>query len=260
MYGAVPVGRSLPKLVKRSIVRIKTLMKRWRARLRPVISLRCGLPTPHILTSPISTVVDFCIRRPLRILGSAILLAAAYGIYAGEHFAVKTDINALISPDLPWAKRALEYMREFPQFGIIIVIDAPTSELAEQASTDLTRALLTHPERFRAVSQPGSGKFFQQNGLLFLPTDEVARFTNGARQADALIAALAEDASLRGSLSAMSMAFIGVKRAPRSTQNAFRAKPFRPELSEIGLPRTAVRGLRCCRRAIPMTAKQFATS
>jgi uncharacterized protein len=198
--------------VKRSIVAIETLMKRWRARLRPITNLCRGLSAPPILTSAISAVVDFCVERPWRILGSAIVLAAASGIYAAEHFAIKTDINALVSPDLPWAKRALDYMREFPQFGIIIVISAPTSELAEQASSELTRALLAHPERFRAVSQPGSGKFFEQNGLVFLPTDEVARFTNGARQADALIAALAEDPSLRGILAAMSMALVGVKR------------------------------------------------
>jgi hopanoid biosynthesis associated RND transporter like protein HpnN len=142
----------------------------------------------------------------------AIALTAACGIYAAEHFAIKTDINKLISPDLPWAKRALQYMKEFPQFGIIVVIDAATPELAEQASTELTRALLAHPERFLAVSAPGSGKFFEQNGLLFLPTDEVARLTSGLRQADALIGTLAEDPSLRGILAAMSMVFIGVER------------------------------------------------
>jgi uncharacterized protein len=208
----VSVGRP-PKLVKRSIVRIKTLVKPWRVRSRLITNACRGLSaSPPFLTLAISAVVDFCVGRPWRTLGSAVVLAAACGIFAAEHFAIKTDINELISPDLPWAKRALEYMREFPQFGIIIVIDAPTPELAEQASTDLTAALLTHPERFRAVSQPGSGKFFEQNGLLFLPGDEVARFTSGARQADALIATLAEDPSLRGILAAMSMAFIGVKR------------------------------------------------
>jgi hopanoid biosynthesis associated RND transporter like protein HpnN len=140
------------------------------------------------------------------------VLATCSAIYAAERFALKTDIHELISPDLPWAKRAIEYMREFPRFGIIVVIDAPTAELAEQASTELSGALLDHAERFRVVSRPGSGPFFERNGLLFLPTDEVARFTNGVRQADALIGALAEDPSLRGILSAMSMVLNGVRR------------------------------------------------
>src|SRR5258707_11849465 len=103
-------------------------------------------------------------------------------------------------------------MTAFPQFGIIVVIDAPTPELAEWASTELTQALLAHPERFLAVGHPGSGKFFEQNGLLFPPTDDVARLANALRQADPLIGALVEDPSLRGILAAMSMVFVGVKR------------------------------------------------
>jgi predicted RND superfamily exporter protein len=102
--------------------------------------------------------------RPWWILASAIALAAA-AIYAAERFAIKTDINELISPHLPWAKRALQYMREFPQCGIIVVIDAPTPELAERAATDLTGALLKHTQRFCAVSHPGSGKFFLERAF-----------------------------------------------------------------------------------------------
>jgi hopanoid biosynthesis associated RND transporter like protein HpnN len=164
------------------------------------------------LTAAISAIVDGCIRRPWLVIGVAMALAAGAAVYAAERFAIKTDINALISSDLPWAKRALQYMHEFPRFGIVVVIDAPTAEQAAQAQGELRNALAAHVERFRTVSQPGGGPFFERNGLLFLPVDEVARFTGGARQADALIGALAEDPSLRGILSAVSMVFIGVKR------------------------------------------------
>jgi hopanoid biosynthesis associated RND transporter like protein HpnN len=103
-------------------------------------------------------------------------------------------------------------MHAFPRFGIVVVIDAPTAEEAGQAQAGLARALEAHAERFRAVSQPGGGPFLQKNGLMFLPVEDVARFTTGVRQADALIGALAEDPSLRGIASAMSMVFIGVRR------------------------------------------------
>jgi uncharacterized protein len=164
------------------------------------------------LTSAISTLVDCCIRRPWQVLGLAIAIAAGAAIYAADNFAIKTDINALISPDLPWAKRAIAYMREFPRFGIIVVIDGPSPEAAEQAQGELAEALAAHRERFGAVSQPGGGAFFERNGLLFLPSDQVARFTSGARRADALIGTLAQDPSLRGILSALSMVFVGVNR------------------------------------------------
>jgi hypothetical protein len=40
------------------------------------------------------------------VLGLTTAIAAVSAIYAAERFAIKTDINALISPDLLWAKRA----------------------------------------------------------------------------------------------------------------------------------------------------------
>jgi hopanoid biosynthesis associated RND transporter like protein HpnN len=193
-------------------VAINVLMNRKRMRFRPAKSLWRPFGEAPPLTSAISAIVDVCIRRPWLVVGLAVALAVGAAIYAAERFAIKTDINELISPDLPWAKRALQYMHEFPRFGIVVVIDAPTAELAAQAQGELGRALAAHAERFRTISQPGGGPFFQRNGLLFLPTDEVARFTGGARQADVLIAALAEDPSLRGVLSALSMVVIGVKR------------------------------------------------
>src|SRR5258708_37507289 len=208
----ISVRGAFPESVKRSTVAIKVLTSWGRARFRDVAKSTRWRFGASPLTSTISAVVDFCIGRPLWILGCAIAVAAASGGYAAEHFAIKTDIHELVSPDLPWAKRSLQYMKAFPQFGIIVVIDAPTPELAEQASTALTRALRAHPERFIAVSHPGIGKFFEQTGLQLLPTDDVARFANALRQADPLIATLAEDPSLRGILAAMSMVLIGVKR------------------------------------------------
>jgi uncharacterized protein len=193
-------------------VTIKVLTSRGRARFwYGTKSLRQPFGAAP-LTSAISAIVNGCIRRPWWVLGLAIALAAGSAIYAAERFAIKTDINKLISPDLPWAKRALQFMHEFPRFGIVVVIDAPTAELAAQAQAELAQALTAHTERFTTVSQPGGGPFFARNGLLFLPTEDVERITGGARRADALIGALAEDTSLRGILSGLSMVFIGVKR------------------------------------------------
>src|SRR5258708_21820632 len=206
------VRGAFPESVKRSTVAIKVLTSWGSARFRDGAECARWRFGASPLTSAISAIVDFCVGRPLWILGWAIAVAAASGIYAAEHFAIKTDIHELVSHDLPWAKRSRQSMKAFPQFGIIVVIDAPTPELAERASTELSRALLAHPERFLAVSHPGSGKFFEQNGLLYLPTDDVARFANALRQADPLIATLAEDPSLRGILAAMSMVVVGVKR------------------------------------------------
>jgi len=166
----------------------------------------------RVVKSPIVRVVALSARRPWLMIALVLALAVASAVYATRHFALKTDVNELISHDVPWAKNALEYMKHFPQWGIIVVVDAPTPEATEQATTKLADALKARPGQFTAVSQPGGGPFFARNGFLFLPREEVAQATDGIAQADALIGTLAPDSSLRGVLDALWLALAGVQR------------------------------------------------
>jgi hopanoid biosynthesis associated RND transporter like protein HpnN len=165
-----------------------------------------------MMKSVIVDLVAFCTRRPFSIVALSLALALGSVFYAAQHFAIRTDVNDLISPDLPWAQRAARYLKDFPQREMIVVVDAPTPELVEQASAELAAALRQHPDRFGAVSEPGSGRFFERNGLLFLPEGDVARVTTGLSRANDLLGTLAADPSLRGSLDALSLALIGVDR------------------------------------------------
>jgi uncharacterized protein len=159
-----------------------------------------------MLRSSITRIVDLCVRRSWWVIVVAIALALAVGAgdYTARHFAIHTDVNDRISPDLPWAQRALRYASEFPQREILVVINAPTPEHAEQAASKLADALRARPALFRAVSQPGGGEFFERNGLLFLPAGELKRVTEGMSRADPLLETLASDPSLRGALDALS--------------------------------------------------------
>src|SRR5262245_27487664 len=95
---------------------------------------------------------------------------------------------------------------------ILVVVDAPTPELVEQAATRLHQALAARSDLFPAVRQPQSGSFFARNGLLYLPTDEVRRLTDWLTRGEALIGTLAADVSLRGTLDALSLGLKGVQR------------------------------------------------
>jgi len=169
----------------------------------------------RMVTAPIVRIVGLCARRPWLIIALVLALAAGSGVYAKRHFAIKTDVNELISHDVPWAKDALEYMKNFPQWGIIVVVDAPTPEATELATDKLAAAIKARPEQFRALSQPGGGAFFERNGLLFLPRDDVAQATEGITRADPLIGTLASDPSLRGVLDTLWLALAGVQRGDR---------------------------------------------
>jgi hypothetical protein len=180
----------------------------------PLDAAKRALPTidKRMVISPIVRIVGLCARRPWLVIALALALAAGSAVYAARHFAIKTDVNELISHDVPWAKNALEYLKNFPQWGIIVVVDAPTPEATEQAAAKLADAVMAQPEQFRAVSQPGGGAFFARNGLLFLPRDDVAKATDGITRADPLIGTLASDPSLRGVLDTLWLALAGVQR------------------------------------------------
>src|SRR5215472_9671062 len=164
-----------------------------------------------MLKSSILRVIDFCNRYAWWVIALSAALMAASSVYSVQHFAVKTDVKDLFPADLPWAKRAVDYMKAFPQPGILVVVNAPTPELVEQASTKLAEGLAMRSDYFRAVVQPQGGAFFERNGLLYLPTEEIAHLTSGLAQAGPLLQTLASDPSLRGTLSTLSLALTGVQ-------------------------------------------------
>jgi uncharacterized protein len=183
----------------------------------------------------IARLVGICIARPWLTIVIALALGIGAGFYSARHFAIHTDIRDLLAPGLPWAQRANEYNRSFPQRGILVVLDAPTQELVEQAADELANALRGRPDRFRAVSQPGSGAFFEENGLLFLSTDQVKRATDGLKRADDLIGTLASDPTLRGSLDALSLALVGVERGDIALDDLTRPMTMAADTVQAGL-------------------------
>src|SRR6266566_2884362 len=164
-----------------------------------------------MLRSSVFRTVDFCARHAWWVIVFGLALAAASTVYAARHFAIKTDVTDLFPSDLPWTQRAFEFSRSFPQPDILVVVDAPTPELVEEATTKLVEALTARRDVIRAVHQPQSGEFFERNGLLYLPTGEVARLTDGLLNADPLLQKLAADLSFRGSLSALTFGLMGVQ-------------------------------------------------
>jgi len=165
-----------------------------------------------MLKSSIVHVVDICTRYPWWVIALAVTLSAASAAYTARHIAIKTDVDELISSRLPWSQRERQFSDAFPQREILVVVDAPTPEFAERAAGKLADGLEAQPNLFRVVSRPQSGSFFERNGLLYLPTDEVRRVTDGLTQADALLEMLAADPTLRGTLEALSSVLIGVER------------------------------------------------
>jgi hopanoid biosynthesis associated RND transporter like protein HpnN len=143
----------------------------------------------------------------------ALVLAVAAGFYTARHFAINTDINTLISPDLDWRKRDNQFGQAFDrERTILAVVDSATPELASAARAALESKLAGDAKHFDSVQPLGAGEFFEKNGLLFLPVADVARLTGQFESAAPLIEILAGDPSLRGLTGALETGLAGVKR------------------------------------------------
>ena len=177
-----------------------------------------------MLTSIVVSIVRTCTRFATLVVILSLLLAVGASIYAARHFAINTDINTLISPDLDWRKRDNQFEQAFDREKLILaVVEAPTPELASAASKALAAKLASDPN-FESVQPLGSGEFFERNGLLFLPVEEVGKVTGQLEAAAPLIEIMAGDPSIRGLTGALETGLAGVKRGQVKLDNAER--PF----------------------------------
>jgi hopanoid biosynthesis associated RND transporter like protein HpnN len=160
----------------------------------------------------LAPLVNICTRRAWIVIVIAMLVATVSGTYAVRHFALNTNIDQLISRDLPWRQRELAFSAAFQgnQDKILAVVDAPTSELATAAANALAQRLSQSPNLFASLAEPSESPFFLQNGLLFLSTDQVAASLDGMSQAQPLLQVLVADSSLRGLVQTLSFALGGI--------------------------------------------------
>ena len=167
-----------------------------------------------MLVSTVTQIVAFCTRFSWFVIGVAVCIAAASAAYTATHFAINTDINKLISPDLDWRQREQAFETQFPGHfnSTLVVIDAPTPELVAAASSALLQRLQHQPKFFQSVQDLSGSPFFARNGLMFQPTADVAQLTQGLEQMSPFVGALVGDPSLRGLTRLLSMGLGGVQQ------------------------------------------------
>ncbi len=179
-----------------------------------------------MLKTTIVAIIDFCTKYAYGTIAIAVLIAAASGYYAEEHFAINTDVNTLISKNLPWRQRELAFEKSIPDRhdNILVVVDAPTPELASLARSALADKLSENKKLFPSVTQLGGTPFFAQNGLLFLSKDEVGGITKQLAAAAPLVRVPVVDPSLRGLNQMIALVLAGVREHELTLDDV--ARPF----------------------------------
>jgi uncharacterized protein len=178
-----------------------------------------------VLTRTVVSIVKGCTRFATLTLLIALVLAVAAGFYTAKHFSINTDINKLISPNLDWRQRDQQFDQAFDRDSTILaVVETPTPELTKSAASALEQKLKGDTENFISMQPLGSGEFFDKNGLLFLPVDELARLTGQFESAAPLIEIMAGDPSIRGLTGALETGLAGVQRGQIKLDST--ARPF----------------------------------
>ena len=154
----------------------------------------------HSLGPRLGSWVEAAARRPGIVAGLAGVLTLCALVLSATRLGINSETEAMLSEDLFFRQAEFAFEDAFPHFDddILLVIDAPTPEGARMAQQALADGLRAEPELFSSVFAPGSGRFFETHGLLYLDVDQLERLGDDLARAQPFLAELAADPSLRG--------------------------------------------------------------
>jgi hopanoid biosynthesis associated RND transporter like protein HpnN len=134
------------------------------------------------------------------VLFLSLLATVGVAIYTVNHFRIDTEMTDMISDKLPYRKLEKEFQSAFPQFKetIVVVIDADTPEAARLHRDKLAERLRRETGLFKGVYSPGSGEFFEKNGLLYLSVKDLEALSENLASAQPLLGLISKDLTLRG--------------------------------------------------------------
>jgi hopanoid biosynthesis associated RND transporter like protein HpnN len=174
----------------------------------------------HIFETLIVRVVKTCCRHPVLVIAFAALATFAAVLFTYENFAINTDTSQYISAKLPWRQREIQLDAAFPQEvdTILAVVDGKTPEFAADAADRLATALQGR-DHVQAIYGAETNRFFDKNGLLYLPANEVETTTEQLIRAQPFVGTLAADPTLHGLAQALAFITVGVKEGQTSVKD-----------------------------------------
>ena len=152
--------------------------------------------------------VRFVRRNAVLVLVLAALSAAIATYYVVRNVAINTSTTDMLSEDLPFQRQFMELDQAFPQDyrTVVVVIDGDTPEHASEAAQRLAERLSARHDIIRDTFYPQGDPFFRRHGLLYLSPDELQQLGSMLAGAQPLLAALAQDPSLRGLAGVLTLA------------------------------------------------------
>lgn len=147
-------------------------------------------------------------RKPWLSWTVVVALTLACAFYINTHFSIDTNMTDLVAKHLPYRQLDARYHQIFPDIHetIVVLIRSPSSMMVDKTRSRLVRWIKAHPHRYQDLYEPGGGRFFERNGLLYLSTGKLKRLLNQLVTAEPLIGHLSQNPTLPGLFSLLHLA------------------------------------------------------
>lgn len=142
------------------------------------------------------------------------LVAAALGLtYTAKNLRMDTDTDHLFASSLPWRQAQIQENKDFPQFNdlIVAVVRGATPEETTETAKALNAALGADKKNFADSSYPAGNRFYQTEGLLLLPVDDLAAMLTKIISAQPFLGQLAAQPSAEGLFTGLGLIAQGVQ-------------------------------------------------
>jgi hopanoid biosynthesis associated RND transporter like protein HpnN len=151
-------------------------------------------------------------RHALAVLGGYVVLLVLGLGYARGHLGIDTNTDDLFAASLPWRQEQMVFNKAFPQFNdlIVAVVRDATPEGADATAKALAAGITADKTNFKDVTRPGTGDFYDNDGLLLLPQDQLASLLNSIVTAQPFLGQLSADPSAAGLFKALDLMAVGV--------------------------------------------------
>ena len=137
-------------------------------------------------------------RRPRLIITAALVLSVVSAGYTWKRMEFLTGRDQLMPANTSFNRDYQAYRAEFgDQEEIAVVIESSDSSLAGRFGERLATRLTADRQHFRDVFFPFGLPFFQKNGLLLMPREDLAAFTANLAKAAPTLKALAAAPSVQ---------------------------------------------------------------
>ena len=140
------------------------------------------------------------LNRPWLLIVSFVVASGLIGKYTMDNLTVNTNTANMISTQLPFQQNRIKLETSFPQDvnTILLLVEGDTPEQTSAVVDRVSDGLRADKDAVKSVYVPDQGEFFDRNGMLYLPLQELENISKQLADAQPFIGKLSKDNSLQG--------------------------------------------------------------